>query len=164
MAVELGGAERPDGCERPGPEPVKSPKSRFIWSIIERIIPKGSPSMEQGLKVEPPRRVTPIDDPPPLAVWEPVLALEVDVPPVAVLLAVGVAVALLPAALERGAPPACGEPVAAWVWWCSGPGVAVAVPLWAVSFISAVSVGMNHLPSRKAAGGEAMKEKGLPEL
>jgi hypothetical protein len=125
MTVELGGAERPDGCERPGPEPVKSLKRRFIWSIIERIIPKGSPNMEKGLKVEPPRRVTPSDDPPPLAVWEPVLALGVD------------------------APPACGEPVAAWVWWCSGPGVAVAVavPVWVVSFISAVSVGIHHPPS-----------------
>ena|SRR5436309_9111974 len=91
--------------------------------------------MEKGLKAEPPRRVTPWDDPPVLAL-EPAVAL-VEVPLVAVALGV-----LPPVALAVGAPPACGEPAAAWVWWCSGPGVAVAVPVWAVSFISAVSVGI----------------------
>jgi hypothetical protein len=89
--------------------------------------------MEKGLGYEPPRRVTSIEELPPLAVREPVLALGVDVPLVAVLLGV-----------EVPGTPAWGEPAAAWVWWCSGPegAVAAAVPVWAVSFISAVSVGM----------------------
>jgi hypothetical protein len=103
--------------------------------------------MEKGLKREPPRRVSPWDGAPvPVVRGEPVLALE----PAVALVEGGLLGAEAPAALL----PACGEPAAACVWWCSGPGVAVAVPVWAVSFISAVSVGM-ILPSRKAAGGEA---------
>ncbi|HSU84228.1 MAG TPA: hypothetical protein VLR69_17555 [Thermoanaerobaculia bacterium] len=65
--------------------------------------------MEKGLKYEPPRRVTPGDEPPVLAVCEPAVAL-VEVPLVAAVLGV-----LPPVALAVGAPPACGEPAAAWV-------------------------------------------------
>jgi hypothetical protein len=69
----------------------------------------------------------------------------------------------LPIVFEVGAPPACGEPAAAWVWWCSGPGVAVAVPVCAVSFISAVSVGMIVLlsPTRFDCKNGSMRYKGI---
>ena len=83
------------------------------------------------MRYEPPRGAIPIDEPPPLAVCgEPVLALEPVVPLVEGLLAVGVPVALLPIVFEVGAPPACGEPAAACVWWCSaGAWVVVGVPV-----------------------------------
>ena len=73
--------------------------------------------------------------------------------------------ALLPIVLEVEAPPACGEPAAACVWWCSGPWVAVAVPVCAVSFISAVSVGMiTLLSSRFNCKNGSMGYKGIGGL
>jgi hypothetical protein len=125
--------------------------------------------MEKGFMYEPPRRLIPVvDDPPPLALGPGVPLVEV--PLVEVPLAVDVPrgvppVAPLPVALERGAPPACGEPAAAWVWWCSGRGVVtVAVPVWAVSFMSAMSVGMNRPPFPEGGRWRGDGGEGLPEL
>ncbi|HEY4588685.1 MAG TPA: hypothetical protein VII86_05635, partial [Thermoanaerobaculia bacterium] len=67
--------------------------------------------------------------PPLVARGEPVVALEAAVELVEVPLVAGVPVALLPVAVAPVALPACGEPAAACVWWCSGPWVAVAVPV-----------------------------------
>jgi len=124
--------------------------------------------MEKGFMYEPPRRLIPVDDPPPLTLGPGVLLVEI--PLVEAPLAVDVPrvvppVALLPIALERGAPPACGEPAAACVWWCSGTvAVAVAVPVWAVSFMSAISVGMNHPPFPEGGRWRGDAGEGLPEL
>jgi hypothetical protein len=81
--------------------------------------------MEAGFMDEPLRRVTPGDEPLP-----------------------AVALAEVPLIGVPAVAPACGDPVAAWVWWCSGVVDPVEVVCWAVSCISAVSViGIVVLPS-----------------
>jgi hypothetical protein len=91
--------------------------------------------MEAGFMDEPLRRVTPGDEP------LPAVALA-EVP------LIGVPLIGVPLVEISAVAPACGDPVAAWVWWCSGVVAPVEVVCWTVSCISAVSVvGIVILPS-----------------